>query len=240
MATTVTVSEPSPGRGTVMVTVTLDRAAVNAAGGLNTLRSDLSLHDAAAAGWVVSGPAAAPGGAVAVTASHAFTDAAAVGPLVSQIAGPGVFRLALTSHRTFWHTTYSLAGVVDLRCGVGCFGDQGLKSVSGSAVGVDAGALAVESGQSQTSLFTFSFHGRLPGRLVGARAGSLSWTPQLGRVSTVAASSQTLNTGSVALVAGGGGGLVVLVIVALSVVLVRRRRKRRRPTASAEAVTPSS
>lgn len=252
VATTVSVSEPSPGVGTVAVSVALDRSALAAVGGLAGLRSELSVGDLSAAGWTVTGPTATAAGGAVVMARHPFAHEADVGPLLSEVAGPGVYNVSLRRHRTFWHTYYRLSGGVDLRCGLDCFGDSGLRAATGSPVGVDPGPLAAAAGEQPSSVFRFSLQAALPGRIQSTnasarRGGTLGWTPVLGRALTLAASSSTLNEGAVVTVAGGGAG-VVLVLVALVVVLFvrrrRRRRRRRRSQAGAggagETVTPSS
>jgi hypothetical protein len=243
VATTVSVSEPSPGRGSVTVAVALDRAALAALGGLDALRSELSVSDLESAGWAVTGPTGRIDGSAAVSASHPFTNPSQVGGLMAQIAGAGVFRVTLVSHRSFWHTDYRLAGAVDLRCGVNCFGDTGLQSATGNPLGFDPGALAFAEHQTAESALTFDLGGVLPGRVVSTNGrrgpnGSQSWAPQLGQVVTLSATSQTLNEGSVVLTSVAGGVALVILLGGTAVILIgwRRRRSRRRPL----TVTPPS
>lgn len=226
VSTRVSLTDNSSGRGAVTVSVTFDRASVDALGGLSALRSDLSVGDLRAAGWKVIGPEAAPAGAAEVTASHAFAGATEATQLLAQLAGPSAFRLAVTRHRSFWHTDWRLSGKVDLTCGLSCFGDAGLRASTGSPIGVDPGSAP------GPSAFTFSLDALLPGRVHGTnaatRSGStLEWRPVLGRSVTLAADTQSVN-----------GGAVVAAIVAGSFVvaaasgggwwfLFRRRRRRR-------------
>lgn len=248
VATRVSLSEPSAGRGTVTVSVSLDRSALAAFGGLAALRSDMATADLAAAGWTLTGPAATPDGGAVVSAHHPFTNQADVGPLLSQVAGPGVFRVSLRRHHTFWHTEYQLDGRVDLSCGLGCFGDLALGAATGSPVGVDPGALSAAAGQPPSSVFKFSLDARLPGRLQSTDAssrqdGTVGWTPALGRTLTLAARSSAVNEGAVAAVAGAGAALLLAVVGVGVLLLVRRRRRRGSGSGSepaAKTVTPAS
>ena len=254
VATRVSLSEPTPGRGDLTVAVTLDRSALSAVGGLQALRSQISLHDLTASGWVVTGPTRSPGGGAVLTVRHPFGSDSEADRLLSDVAGNGVFRLALTSHRTFWRTSYRLAGKVDLSCGVACFGDAALKSATGSPVGVDPAALAARSGQPASSVLRFALEARLPGAAHAPGAtrtagGALQWTPALGRTVQVFATSSTLNRGRVAAVAAGAGAALVAVAAYAWLILARRRRPGRAaagqedppsaaPPPGGEAVTP--
>lgn len=254
VATRVSLSEPTPGRGDLTVSVTLDRSALGAVGGLPALRSQISRHDMTASGWVVTGPIGSPGGGAVLTARHPFRSDSEADQLLSEVAGSDVFRLALTSHRTFWRTFYRLSGKVDLSCGVACFGDAALKSATGSPVGVDPAALSTRWGQPASSVLRFALDARLPG---GARApeatrvadGTLQWTPSLGRTVQVDATSSTLNRGTVAAVAAGAAVVLLAVAADVGLILARRRRRGRAearredpppspPPPGSEAVTP--
>ena len=232
VATTVSVSEPSPGQGTVGVSVLLDRSALESMGGLTAFRSQLSVGDLRSAGWSVTGPSGTPDGGAVVSASHPFSNPLEAARLLSDVAGEKAFRLTLSSRHTFWHTYYQLAGTVDLTCGLGCFGDSGLRSATGSPLGVDPAPLQAASGQQPASVFKFSLQTRLPGRVEAAGNaarrpdGTLEWAPALGRVVAVSASSSALNEGAVAGVAGGGGALILVVLVTALWLMLRRRRRR--------------
>lgn len=243
VTTTVSVSEPAPGRGTVAVSVKLDRSALAEVGGLEPLRSQLSAGDLRAAGWTVTDPAATPDGGAVVSARHPFTDQADAGRLVADIAGPNALKVTLRRHRTFWHTDYLLTGGVDLTCGLKCFGDSGLQAATGSPVGVDPGALSSSTGEQPASVFLFGLEVQLPGQVQATNAparegGTLRWTPVLGRTLTLTARTSALNEGAVIGVAAGGGG-ALLVLVALAVLLLVRRRRRRRAARVPETVTPT-
>ena len=268
VATKVTLTVNPSGRGTVAVTVTLDKSALDAVGGVARLRSELAVQDLRAAGWSVSGPTAlgnrgsgpaaheADSGGAVVSVSHGFSGLTQAQSLLAEVAGPGVFDVQLASSHTFWHTTYHLTGGVDLTCGINCFGDGGLKSATGSAVGVDPGALAGQSGQTPGSVFTFQFDGRLPGQVhagpggeVGP-GGSVLWAPVLGQKVALSASSESVNRS--ALEELGAGVALVLVVLAVFVGWriyhwSRNRfwpkhtpQHRKQDTGKGETVTPSS
>lgn len=240
----------SPNRGAVSVAVRLDPSAVAAVGGLSALRSQFSSADLVAEGWVVTGPSPGPGGATVITASHSFSSAAEAATLVSDVAGSGPasdrpFRLELTHHMGFWATRTVLSGTVDLRCGLDCFGDPGLRALFGSSTGVPPGVVATNPGQ----VFSLSVDGRLPGRLQSSNAtsvkkGTLSWTPAFGKATPLEAVSESINLGSIVLVAIlAAAGLGLLTYLAVSRPRRRRRRRRmeeNRRQALIEAVTPSS
>jgi hypothetical protein len=177
-----------------------------------------------------------------VSASHRFQGDAEAAQLISEIAGPGRFRIALRSHRTFWYTSQDLSGDVDLTCGIDCFGDSGLSRVTGNPLGVDPGPLAGAAGQAADSVFTFSLGARLPGQLQTTNAAQrqgalLTWIPTLGRSLPVMAATRSLNQASVVGVAVGGG-LLVLATVGFVGWRVRRRRRLRRDAGRGEAGPP--
>jgi LPXTG-motif cell wall-anchored protein len=249
--TTVSIEATSATAGTVTVTVALDRAAVQALGGQAALASDLSTKDLMAAGWIVDGPRPGPGSETLISAEHGFSSVDEANALVADVAGTGPaskrpFRVTLGHHHDFWHTYTTLSGAIDLRCQLECFGDSGLRSALGSPTGEDPAAL----GSPPAQVFSFTFDGRLPGALRSANGarlpdGVVRWSPALGRATEVSAQSETVNTGSVVLVAVLSGLAVALVVGLLIWWLVRRRRKHRkmredRERLAAAVTSPSS
>ena len=246
VATRVTLTVDSSGRGSVVVTVNMDRAALDAVGGLARLQSELAVGDLEAAGWSVTGPIApgtrahataanqAGAGGAVITVSHGFSGLAQAQSLVSEVAGPGVFQVQLASHHGFWHTTFHLTGAVDLTCGINCFGDAGLRTATGSPVGVDPGALAARTGQTPARVFTFQFDGRLPGHVhagpggTTGSGGSVLWAPVLGQKAVLSASSQSVNRSAVEEVSGAAG-VVLLVVASFTLWRVGRWARRRLP-----------
>jgi hypothetical protein len=232
--TTVSVEATSASTGTVTVTVALDRAAVQALGGQAALASQLSTSDLTAEGWVVEGPTPGPGSQTVISARHSFSSAQEANALVADVAGSGSvakrpFRFTLDHHHDFWHTYTTLSGAVDLRCQLNCFGDAGLRSALGISTGEDPSAL----GSPPAKVFSFTFEGRLPGALrtsngTAETGGLVRWSPTLGQATELSAESESLNTGSVVLVAVLGGIGVALVVALLIWWWVRRRRRHRK------------
>jgi hypothetical protein len=244
--TRVAVEETAAGRGVVAVTVTLDAGALAAIGGQAALAAQLQDADLVAAGWSVSGPKPGPGSTTVMSASHPFATLAQAGVLVADLAGSGSdasrpFRLSISEHHGFWRTDTSLAGTVNLTCGLGCFGDAGLGGTLESPVGVNPAPLESAAGQRPDQVFTFTVNARLAGSLAATNAalqpdGSLQWTPRLGRTLQLAAVTRSWNRSRIRAFAIGGGVLVLAVIGLLGVVIVRwrRRRRHRRATAAGE------
>jgi LPXTG-motif cell wall-anchored protein len=88
-------------------------------------------------------------------------------------------------------------------------------------------------GSPPDQVFSFTFDGRLPGALRTSNGtpqpgGAVRWSPALGHTTEVSAQSETLNTGSVVLVAVLGGIGVAVIVGLLVWWLVRRRRKHRK------------
>jgi hypothetical protein len=234
VGTGVDVTVRPDGSGTVGVTVTLDPAALTQVG---NLAAQLQTSDLAQAGWTVTGPHTGPDGSEEVSATKPFTSPSEAGADLASLAGSGPvptrpFRLTVSRRHSFWHTTLAVSGTVDLTCGVGCFGDPGLARQLGSSVGLNPGALSAQNGQTAAQALTFSVVVRLPGQIRTAgpgvvQAGAVTWKPVLGQSTPVAASSRSVNRGTVIAVVVAAAVVVVLIIVAV-VLLVRRRRRRRR------------
>jgi hypothetical protein len=195
------------GRGTVSVTLDLDRSAAEAVG-------HLQLSDLEQAGWRISGPGPTPGGGLTVTASKPFQSPAEAEQIIAEISGSnGPFHDLHVSRRQSLlgsRTTITARGTVDLTCDVQCFTDPALQQQLGAAGG---GGLSLPA--DARVVFHLTFH--LPGK-------SASWQGGLGGRGTLAATGRTWNTGRLL----AGGVLVALVVVGLVVVVVGRRAHSRR------------
>lgn len=211
------------GGGEVAATVTLDPAAARRAG---DVAAGLRLDDLRAAGWRVTGPTPAAGGAVVLRAAKAFSTPAGAALAVRELSGDaGPFRsLRLTTRRTLWRTTTTLRGAVDLSGGLEAFGDDTLRRLLGSPLGLAPGELEAELGRPPAEAFSFEVAARLPGTVrsdAPLRQGErVAWPVPLGRSVAVSATAVAWNaagTGLAALAAGCGLALVVL--------LVRRSRR---------------
>ena len=231
----VSVNALPDGTGSVTVTVTLDKAATASIGDVST---ELNTSDLAAAGWTVTGPTTEPGGSTVVSATKPFTTWAQASSIVQEIAGSGPpgsrpFQLAITRHRTFWKTTTTLSGAVDLRCGLSCFGDTGLQHALGSSTGINPSA----AGADPAAAFHFGMAVALPGKLKSTNAGSsvashagtdLQWTPALGATIPLMAVTSTTDTTHVEEVTAGSIAGAVVVVGAIAWLIIRRWRRRRR------------
>jgi len=215
------------GSGSVTVTATLDQGAAAYA-------PDVRTSDLVDSGWKVTGPTPAPNGGVTFTASKAFSDPAQAAVVVSQLSGStGPFRnLSVGSRHSFFRTTTTFQGTVDLSCGLNCFSDPQLQQTlgGGSDLGIDPSALQADAGVIVDRLFQFEIAARLPGPVqsnapVQVGNGAL-WKATLGQKAVLMASARSWNVTHIVEVAVAGLVLLVLIVVAL-VALVRRRRRRR-------------
>lgn len=219
------------GTGTVTVTVTLDKAATAAVG---DVAGQLQTSDLAAAGWAVTGPDTKANGDTVIIARKGFATFSQASEIVEEIAGSGPassrpFQLHIERHSSFWKTTTTLSGHVNLACGFGCFGDSGLQKALGSPTGINAASEPGAAGD-----FVFGFGVSLPGSLSstngrGQAASSLSWTAKLGEDLPLAAVTTTTDGAHVAAVTGAGGAVVLIAVGVVVWWLVRRRRRSRRP-----------
>lgn len=224
------------------MTVTLDRDAVKAVGGETALRAQFAGSDLAKAGWRVTGPAPGPSSSVVIEARHGYSTLTEETALVEELAGNGSpshrpFQISVAHHSDFWHRYTTVTGSVDLRCGLDCFGDPGLKTLLGSPTGVDASRLEQESGETPDQVFAFSLQARLPGSMrdtngVPEPGGLVRWTPKLGQLLSLTARSEGWNPTAVGLTVGLIGAVLIGLIATL--VLVARRWWRRRHPGSGD------
>jgi hypothetical protein len=214
------------GSGSVTVTATLDQQAA-------VYAPDVQTSDLVKSGWKVVGPTPAAGGGVTFTASKAFADPAQAKVVVSQLSGPtGPFRdLAIGSRHSFFRTTTTFQGTVDLSCGLNCFSDPQLQQALGgsSDLGINASALQADAGVILDRLFQFEIAARLPGPVQSNAPSQVGngavWKATLGQTAVLMAQSRSWNVTHIALVAMGG--LLVLLGVVVAIVAVVKRRRRR-------------
>ena len=235
--TNVSIVDRGGGQGTVTVAAVLDHEALDALGGETGLARQLSLSDLTSAGWDVSGPTPTASGGASIRVSHGFSSPSGAARLVSELAGSGPaasrpFRLSVTTHRGFLHVRDTLSGKVDLTCGLSCFGDPGLQAALGNPNGVATTPLLQQSHARPDQLFGFTLTAKMDGKLRSENADTrnrseLTWTTPLGQVTEISASSETLNTANIVVVAVVGGLVIAGAITALA---VRRRRHRGKHT----------
>ncbi len=235
----VSVDVGTKGQGSVTVRVSLPKAT---AAEIEDLETGLPVADLRRAGWAVEGPAPGQGGATVVSATHPFSQLGQVPALVADIAGKGPvggrpFRLAIVEHPGFFSNQFVASGVVDLRCGLSCFGNPGLAARVGYPLGLPPAALSKLFGPHPAREVTFHFEVRLPGHEGSSDArrsassggtASLGWSPVLGQLTSINASTRELRTAFLErlLVAVGVAALVLVMV--LGYLIWRRRRRRRR------------
>ncbi|HET6914914.1 MAG TPA: hypothetical protein VFH56_02375 [Acidimicrobiales bacterium] len=242
--TRVSVVESTGGGGTVAVAVTFDAAAVDALGGQTELAKQLRYADLQSQGWTVSGPTLLRDGGASVSVSHGFSGGAQLSELMAALAGDSAshpFRLRLSHSGGFWTDRTALTGAVDLRCGLNCFGDPGLRTSLGNPLGVSPQPLEGAAGESATRVFSFELALRVPGHVDSstgnpavARDGTLTWSAPLGSEVLVGAASQSVDWGHVILAAVLAG--LVIVSGGFGGWRVRRRRRHKSAPGDVELV----
>lgn len=193
----------------VSATAVLDRDAVEAVGDLDRL---LARDDLTRAGWTVAPVVRRPGGGAVVRASHPFSNPSQVAPLVRDLAGDGgaFSGVSVRQRRSFFKTSTSLRGQVDLEGGLGSFADPSLvaalRGSEDTPLGVTEDHLL--EGRPVAEVFGFDLVARLPGR------DTVRWHPVVGGapVSIVAAAQQwnVVNVGALAVVVVGVFALVAV------------------------------
>ncbi|HTW06364.1 MAG TPA: hypothetical protein VME46_02575 [Acidimicrobiales bacterium] len=224
------------GAGSVSLTVTVPKAT---AAQIEDLQAGLPVADIRRAGWVVDRPRAGPGGAVVVVASHSFAELAQIPALIADIAGHGPaasrpFRLRVTESKGALADGFTAAGELDLRCGLGCFGDPQLARNVGYALGLPQAQLAHMLGAHPDRALTFRFTVVLPGSVsssdaaMQAKQGDVGdvWEPALGRSVTLEETSRYEDTTLVDVLVFGGAAAALVVLATAGLLLARRQRSR--------------
>jgi hypothetical protein len=230
----VSVNVAKAGNGSVTVEV---RLPPGTAGAIEDLRAGLPVADLRRAGWAVDGPRAGVSGTTVVSASHDFSALSQLSTLMADIAGSGAaegrpFRLSVTEHKGALEDTFRATGTVDLRCSLSCFDDPALAARVGYPLGLPPAEVSQLFGKVPAAAVTFRFSLALPGRRTSSgmqdagRSSVLALTPVLGEATPLAASTESVNTGFLRLLAAvvSAGALVVLFTAAW---LVQRRRRGR-------------
>ena len=217
----VEVETQAGGGGQVRATVTLD---AEAAAQVPDLAEQLRVDDLRAAGWDVDGPTPAAGGGTRLAATKPFATTDGAARALEELGG-GFGSLRLRVDRSFWKTTSTLDGEVDLSAGLGAFGDEELAGlVGGPDLGLDPAAVERELGRPLGDVVTVELVGDLAGRVEAnapeSRGGAAVWPVPLGASVPVQASAEQWNTVSLA-----AGGLSLLAGFVLLTVLVRRSRR---------------
>lgn len=167
------------GTGSVTVNAVFDAAATEALDGLAT---EVFLGDVTDAGWTLNGPEVTDDGGVSISARKAVPSADALGPILDEILGPGVFtNVELATVDNFGERTQTLSYELDLTSGWQLFADAALtQSLGGEPFGVPidqltdnrtlddiidlevTSTLRAESGEPSTGIATPTFDGQQP------------------------------------------------------------------------------
>ncbi len=224
------------GGGSVTLTVSLPRGTASQ---VEDLRAGLPTTDLRQAGWSVTGPLPGPHGSEVVRASHRFSRLSQVPALVADLAGSGPeghrpFRLAVVGHKGWLVDRYVATGLVDLRCGLSCFGDPDLAARVGYALGLPPGEVARLVGPRPARELAFRFEVLLPGtagptdaaweQAKADRESLLVWQPDLGRASVISASSRLVHTAALEQLAIALAAAAGLVLATPTYLLWRRHR----------------
>ena len=144
------------GAGLVSVDLSLDRAATV---GLGTGDSRLLTKDLSAAGWAVGGVLPADTGGSTIHAEKQFANVHEANLILLQLTGPNgsLSSVKLIRKKNLAGIELELTGSVDLRGGLGAFGDPSLRALTGSSsnLGVDDGEVARQAGVDLKDAFRF-------------------------------------------------------------------------------------
>jgi hypothetical protein len=226
-STTVAITVKADGRGTVAVSVALDRAARLALAGAalkpGASVPDVPLDDLRAAGWSVSPWRPSAGGGAALQLSKSFTGGAGLASVLAELDGPdGALRDArVVRERSLLRDRDSVSLLADLshlRAGVA---DDAALAARLRAAGVDVAAL--DAGLQSRIKGSFDLTVRL--ELPDGTHKSVRVVP--GEQRTVAVSSTTGHPGRrFALAAAGAAALLGLVLFVVASAHARRSRRR--------------
>lgn len=138
------------------VDLSLDRDATI---GLGAGESRVLTKDLSAAGWAVSGVVPADAGGSTIHAEKPFSNVQEANAILRQITGPSgpLSSVKLIRKKTIAGIELELLGTVDLSKGLGSFGDDQLKALTGSAskLGIDDAEVARQAGTDLQSAFHF-------------------------------------------------------------------------------------
>ena len=207
--TTVGIEVAADGRGEVRVTAVLDKDAARLVG---DVRERVRTGDLLEAGWEVGPPETRADGSVVVVARHPFVGNDGAGDALADLGGDGgPFKgFRLRQERTFWKTTTTFSGDVDLGHGIDAFADAELLERLGGggpgrALGVPIEQLERRFGERLAALFDLEVAVELPGRVTSdarvARDGREVWPLELGDATSLSASAEQWNVRNLALAA---------------------------------------
>lgn len=215
------VDAKADGSGEVRVTAVLDRDAARMVGDVG---ERLRTGDLEEAGWRVERPEVRTDGSVVVVARHPFDGPEGAAHALGELGGEdGPFKgFAIRQQHSFWRTTTSFSGNVDLARGVDAFADSELATRlgaggEGQALGVPVDQLERRLGASLDRLLGLQVAVKLPGRVESnapaATDNGAVWAPKLGEQVTLEASAEQWNVRNIGLAAGSLGFIVAAVLL---------------------------
>ena len=214
------------GTGRVTAGLGLDAEALKEVGDLATA---LRLDDVRQAGWEVDAPRREDDGLTWIRASKPFSDPDQVPAILVELNGPTGpfrdFRVVRTKSLTRARTTFT--GTLDLSGGLAGLSDPELAAAMGDVpLALDVDGLRGRFGDKVVDTVKVRVTAGLPGEVdtdaPASDGGRALWTPELGQIVQLQASSEALKINPVIPVAAGG----LLVLVVGLVVLARRRADR--------------
>jgi hypothetical protein len=144
------------GAGLVAVDLSLDRDATI---GLGAGESRLLTKDLSAGGWAVGGVVPADSGGSTIHAEKPFSNVQEANAILRELTGPTgpLSSVKLVRKKTIAGVELELSGTVDLSKGLGSFGDDQLKALTGSSskLGIDDAEVARQAGTDLKSAFHF-------------------------------------------------------------------------------------
>ena len=231
---TVSLSVRPDGSGEVSVTITADRAVVEAA---PELTGDLRTDDLVEAGWTVEGPEADDAGGLTVVLRRRFDTPADATAVLAGINGDKGPLRAVTLARSGKDTnsTWTLSGALVVNGGLEAFVDnQTLELLGAAPYAGDVRAAGLDLGAAVTLRFVADIPGEVESTTAPQGGGGLEWRiPMDGSVTDVATVSKNLDVG--ATIAGVARPILLALLViwlggaALLALMVRQAQSRRRP-----------
>lgn len=222
------------GSGTVRVTVTANKAIVDA---VPTLAQDVRTKDLVKAGWDVNGPTATEAGGLTVELSRRFNTPSEATAIISQISeskGP-LHKIALARSGKDTNSVWNLTGWVEVNGGLDSFVDDATRELLGTTpYAADVSEANLDLGDAVNITFTATLPGAIDSTTGLQSDGAVSWrVPMDGsKVDVATTSTHVAVASSISRVARPViVGLLVLwvaatVILLLLVANARNRRQR--------------
>lgn len=215
------------GSGRVTAGVGLDPEALKEVGDPATA---LWVHDLRQAGWHLQAPRQEDDGLTWIRASKPFADPEEAAVVLAELSGAdGPFRdFRIVRTESLLRSRTAFRGTVDLSSGLTGLSDPDLATALGDVdLGLDLEGLRRRFGEELARTVKVQVTAGLPGEVTtnapARDGGQALWTPELGQIVAMEASSEAFRVDPVVPAAAGA----VVVVAILLVVVVRRRRRRR-------------